>query len=118
MARSTRKTTSLDVSAWLRAAVLGATMQFFQLQARCLVLWLQRQPMATDHLRGLQAQPRLRSMAAGKYVLVHSQADTGSRPNATERAELEVDDKGEHKESTAIYIDRGGLDPSLAETGC
>jgi vacuolar iron transporter family protein len=54
------------------------------------------------------------SMAAGKYVSVHSQADTEQADLARERAELRADDKGEHKELTSIYVGRG-LDSSLAE---
>jgi len=47
------------------------------------------------------------SMAAGKYVSVHSQADTEPAEIEIERAELKADDKGEHKELTSIYIARG-----------
>jgi VIT1/CCC1 family predicted Fe2+/Mn2+ transporter len=54
------------------------------------------------------------SMAAGEYVSVHSQADTEQAELDLERAELKADDKGEHKELTAIYVARG-LDPSLAK---
>ena len=53
-------------------------------------------------------------MAAGEYVSVHSQADTEQAELERERAELKADDKGEHKELTAIYVGRG-LDPSLAK---
>jgi VIT1/CCC1 family predicted Fe2+/Mn2+ transporter len=52
-------------------------------------------------------------MAAGEYVSVHSQADTEEAELKLERAELKADDKGEHKELMAIYVDRG-LDPALA----
>jgi VIT1/CCC1 family predicted Fe2+/Mn2+ transporter len=54
------------------------------------------------------------SMATGEYVSVHSQADTEQAELDLERKELETDDKGEHKELTAIYIGRG-LDPALAQ---
>jgi len=54
------------------------------------------------------------SMAAGEYVSVHSQADTEQADLKLERAELKADDRGEHKELTAIYVARG-LDPSLAK---
>jgi VIT1/CCC1 family predicted Fe2+/Mn2+ transporter len=54
------------------------------------------------------------SMAAGEYVSVHSQSDTEQADLKLERAELKADDRGEHKELTAIYVDRG-LDPSLAK---
>jgi VIT1/CCC1 family predicted Fe2+/Mn2+ transporter len=53
-------------------------------------------------------------MAAGEYVSVHSQSDTEQADLKLERAELKADDRGEHKELTAIYVDRG-LDPSLAK---
>jgi VIT1/CCC1 family predicted Fe2+/Mn2+ transporter len=54
------------------------------------------------------------SMAAGEYVSVHSQADTEQADLALERTELRLDNPGEHRELTAIYVDRG-LDPSLAK---
>jgi VIT1/CCC1 family predicted Fe2+/Mn2+ transporter len=54
------------------------------------------------------------AMAAGEYVSVHSQADTEKADLKRERAELKADDKGEHRELTAIYVGRG-LDPSLAK---
>jgi VIT1/CCC1 family predicted Fe2+/Mn2+ transporter len=54
------------------------------------------------------------SMAAGEYVSVHSQADTEQADLDLEREELKADDKGEHKELTAIYVARG-LDPLLAK---
>jgi vacuolar iron transporter family protein len=54
------------------------------------------------------------AMAAGEYVSVHSQADTEQADLERERAELRVDDRGEHRELTAIYVGRG-LDPSLAK---
>jgi VIT1/CCC1 family predicted Fe2+/Mn2+ transporter len=54
------------------------------------------------------------SMAAGEYVSVHSRADTEEAEPALERTELRTDNKGEHKELTAIYEARG-LDPALAK---
>ena len=45
---------------------------------------------------------------------VHSQADAEQADLALERTELKIDDLGEHKELTAIYVDRG-LDPALAK---
>ena len=53
-------------------------------------------------------------MAAGEYVSVHSQADTEQAELNLERTELKEDDKGEHKELSAIYVARG-LEPSLAK---
>jgi VIT1/CCC1 family predicted Fe2+/Mn2+ transporter len=54
------------------------------------------------------------SMAAGEYVSVHSQADTEQADLKLERAELKADDKGEHRELQAIYVERG-IDPALAK---
>ena len=45
---------------------------------------------------------------------VQSQADTEHAELDRERAELKADNKGEHEELTAIYVDRG-LDPTLAK---
>jgi VIT1/CCC1 family predicted Fe2+/Mn2+ transporter len=45
---------------------------------------------------------------------VHSQADTEQADLKEERAELQADDKGEHKELSAIYVGRG-LDHALAK---
>ena len=53
-------------------------------------------------------------MAASEYVSVHSQKETEQADLALERAELRVDDKGEHQELVAIYVARG-LDPVLAD---
>lgn len=54
------------------------------------------------------------SMAIGEYVSVHSQADTESAALDQERAELEEDYDGEHRELTDIYV-RRGLDRGLAK---
>jgi VIT1/CCC1 family predicted Fe2+/Mn2+ transporter len=54
------------------------------------------------------------SMAAGEYVSVQSQADTEEADLNLERAELQADNKGEHKELSAIYVERG-LEPALAK---
>jgi len=44
------------------------------------------------------------SMAASEYVSVHSQKETEQADLALERAELRVNDKGEHQELAAIYV--------------
>jgi VIT1/CCC1 family predicted Fe2+/Mn2+ transporter len=54
------------------------------------------------------------SMAAGEYVSVRSQADSEQAALALERTELAADDAGEHRELTAIYVDRG-VEPALAK---
>ena len=100
---------------WLRAAVLGANDGI--LSTASLVLGVAA-AQATHHniliagVAGLVAGSM--SMAAGEYVSVHSQADTEKADLARESAELEVDDRGEHEELAAIYVDRG-LDAALAK---
>lgn len=100
---------------WLRAAVLGANDGI--LSTSSLVLGV-----ATAHtthgnvvvagMAGLVAGAM--SMAAGEFVSVHSQADAESAELEREQLELKTDDQGEHKELTAIYVERG-LDPALAK---
>jgi VIT1/CCC1 family predicted Fe2+/Mn2+ transporter len=100
---------------WLRAAVLGANDGI--LSTSSLVLGVAASHATHSNVlvagvAGLVAGAM--SMAAGEYVSVHSQADTEHAELELERAELKADDKGEHKELTAIYIARG-LNPSLAK---
>jgi len=97
---------------WLRAAVLGANDGI--LSTSSLVLGVAAAHAAQKNVliagvAGLVAGAV--SMAAGEYVSVHSQADTEQADLKLERAELKADDRGEHKELTAIYVARG-LDPS------
>jgi len=100
---------------WLRAAVLGANDGI--LSTSSLVLGVAAAHATHSNVlvagvAGLVAGAM--SMAAGEYVSVHSQADTEQAELERERVELKADDKGEHKELTAIYVARG-LDPSLAK---
>ncbi|MGB8321579.1 MAG: VIT family protein [Candidatus Acidiferrum sp.] len=100
---------------WLRAAVLGANDGI--LSTSSLVLGVAASHATHSNVlvagvAGLVAGAM--SMAAGEYVSVHSQADTEKAELELERAELKADDKGEHKELTAIYVERG-LDPGLAK---
>jgi len=100
---------------WLRAAVLGANDGI--LSTASLVLGVAaadgtRSSVLIAGVAGLVAGAM--SMAAGEYVSVHSQADTEAADLKRERAELKADDKGEHRELTAIYVARG-LEQSLAK---
>ncbi len=100
---------------WLRAAVLGANDGI--LSTASLVLGVAAAHATHSNVlvagvAGLVAGSM--SMAAGEYVSVHSQADTEQADLQLERAELKADDKGEHKELTAIFVARG-LDPALAK---
>ena len=100
---------------WLRAAVLGANDGI--VSTASLVLGVAaahatHSSVLVAGVAGLVAGAM--SMAAGEYVSVHSQADTEQADLERERTELKADDKGEHKELTAIYVGRG-LDPALAK---
>jgi VIT1/CCC1 family predicted Fe2+/Mn2+ transporter len=106
---------STGKSGWLRAAVLGANDGI--LSTASLVLGVAAAHGSHGNLlvAGVAALVSgSMSMAAGEYVSVHSQADTEQADLQLETAELTADDKGEHKELTAIYVSRG-LDPLLAE---
>jgi len=70
-----------------------------------------RGAVLTAGLAGLVAGAM--SMAAGEYVSVSSQADAEGADLARERAELAADPEAEHRELTAIYVERG-LDARLA----
>lgn len=100
---------------WLRAAVLGANDGI--LSTASLVLGVATAHASHNNVvlagtAGLVAGAM--SMAAGEYVSVHSQADIERAELELERAELKTDNKGEHKELAAIYVQRG-LDPPLAK---
>src|SRR5512141_359306 len=104
-----------DRIGWMRAGLLGANDGLISTSS--LVVGVaaadpSRAAILLAAIAGLAAGTL--SMAAGEYVSVSSQADTEQADLARERAELAADDKGEHKELTAIYVGRG-LDPSLAE---
>jgi VIT1/CCC1 family predicted Fe2+/Mn2+ transporter len=101
--------------AWLRAAVLGANDGI--LSTGSLVLGVaaahaNHSNVLVAGTAGLVAGAM--SMAAGEYVSVHSQADTERAELELERTELKTDDKGEHRELAAIYVNRG-LEPALAK---
>jgi vacuolar iron transporter family protein len=100
---------------WLRATVLGANDGI--VSTASLVLGVAAAQATHSNVlvagvAGLVAGAM--SMAAGEYVSVHSQADTEQADLALERTELRLDDPGERKELTAIYVGRG-LDPALAK---
>jgi VIT1/CCC1 family predicted Fe2+/Mn2+ transporter len=104
-----------DRIGWLRAAVLGANDGIVSTASLLLGVAAAhgtRSNLLVAGVAGLAAGAM--AMAAGEYVSVHSQADTEEAELNRERAELKADNKGEHEELTAIYVDRG-LDPSLAK---
>jgi VIT1/CCC1 family predicted Fe2+/Mn2+ transporter len=100
---------------WLRAAVLGANDGI--VSTASLVLGVAaahgtRSSVLVAGVAGLVAGAM--SMAAREYVSVHSQADTEQAELERERSALKADDEGEHKELTAMYVNRG-LDALLAK---
>ncbi|MGS0741476.1 VIT1/CCC1 transporter family protein [Glaciimonas sp. GG7] len=99
---------------WLRAAVLGANDGIISTSS--LVLGVAAAHAVHGNIvltavAGLVAGAM--SMATGEYVSVSSQADTEKAAIAEEKAEIENDHEGEHRELTMIYVHRG-LDRSLA----
>lgn len=100
---------------WLRAAVLGANDGILSTSSLVLGVAAAHASHGNVLLAGVAGLVAgAMSMAAGEYVSVHSQLDTEQAELEVERAELQADDQGEHKELTAIYVDRG-VDPLLAK---
>lgn len=100
---------------WLRAAVLGANdgiVSTASLVVGVAAASVARGDVLLAGVAGLVAGAM--SMAAGEYVSVSSQSDTEKADLAREKKELEIDDVGERKELTSIYIERG-LEPALAK---
>jgi vacuolar iron transporter family protein len=100
---------------WLRAAVLGADDGI--VSTASLVLGVAASGATHGNvmvagIAGLVAGAM--SMAAGEYVSVRSQADSERAALNLERTELAGDNAGEHRELTAIYVDRG-VEPALAK---
>ncbi|MGD0403396.1 MAG: VIT family protein [Candidatus Acidiferrales bacterium] len=100
---------------WLRAAVLGANDGILSTSSLVLGVAAAHATHSSVLLAGVAGLVAgAMSMAAGEYVSVHSQADTEQAELELEREELKEDDKGEHQELMAIYVERG-LNPSLAK---
>ena len=104
-----------DRIGWLRAAVLGANDGIVSTASLVLGVAAAGATHASVLIAGIAGLVAgAMSMAAGEYVSVRSQADSEQAALNLERAELKADDKGEHRELTAIYVGRG-LDPALAK---
>jgi len=99
---------------WLRAAVLGANDGIVSIASLVLgvaAAGASSKSIVIAGVAGLVAGAM--AMAAGEYVSVSSQADTERADLDRESKELAADPKQEHKEMTAIYIERG-LEAELA----
>ena len=100
---------------WLRAAVLGANDGLLSTASLVLGVAAENGSRSNVLIAGFAALvASAMSMAAGEFVSVHSQKDTENADLALERAELRTNDRGEHEELAAIYVERG-LDPLLAK---
>ncbi len=103
-----------DRIGWLRAAVLGANDGIVSTASLILgvaAAGADSKGIAIAGIAGLVAGAM--SMAAGEYVSVSSQADTERADLERERQELASVPDLEHKELTAIYVERG-LEAELA----
>ncbi|MGZ5127596.1 MAG: VIT1/CCC1 transporter family protein [Burkholderiales bacterium] len=100
---------------WLRAAVLGANDGIVSTASLVLGVAAAHATHGNVMVAGIAGLVAgAMSMAAGEYVSVRSQADSEQAALNLERTELEVDDPGERRELTAIYVSRG-LEPALAK---
>lgn len=100
---------------WLRAAVLGANdgiVSTASLIVGVAVAATSRAEVLLAGVAGLAAGAM--SMAAGEYVSVSSQADTGAADLSRERKELAASPVAEMQELSSIYRERG-LDEGTAD---
>jgi VIT1/CCC1 family predicted Fe2+/Mn2+ transporter len=99
---------------WLRAAVLGANDGIVSTASLILGVAAAGASSKSIMLAGIAGLVAgAMSMAAGEYVSVSSQADTERADLERERQELATAPHDEHRELTAIYVERG-LDAELA----
>ena len=99
---------------WLRAAVLGANDGILSVASVVIGVAASgagQTAVATAGVAALSAGAM--SMAAGEFVSVSSQRDTENADLALEERELAANPKGELRELSEIYVDRG-LSPGLA----
>jgi VIT1/CCC1 family predicted Fe2+/Mn2+ transporter len=101
---------------WLRAAVLGANDGIVSTASLILGVAAASSTKSNILLAGVAGLVSgAMSMAAGEYVSVSSQADTGNADLARERQELRSNPAAEEKELAMIYVQRG-LEPELARS--
>jgi VIT1/CCC1 family predicted Fe2+/Mn2+ transporter len=115
MPRAHRERHRINRTGWLRAAVLGANdgiVSTASLLVGVAAAGVSETSLLTAGVAGAVAGAM--SMAAGEYISVSSQADSEQADLKREKAELEADAAGEHRELTRIYIGRG-LRPELAK---
>lgn len=99
---------------WLRASVLGANDGIISTASLILGVAASGSSHEAVLVAGVASLVAgAMSMAAGEYVSVHSQSDAEKADLAREQGELDNDHHAEHRELTAIYVERG-LKPDLA----
>lgn len=106
---------SIERVGWLRAAVLGANDGIVSIASLLLGVasaGAGHHNILLSGIAGVVAGAM--SMATGEYVSVSSQSDTEKAALAEERDELTADFQSEHRELTAIYVQRG-LSQALAK---
>jgi VIT1/CCC1 family predicted Fe2+/Mn2+ transporter len=114
MAASHRETHLSYRAGWLRAAVLGANDGILSVASVAIGVAASGAGQAAVATAGVAAlSAGAMSMAAGEFVSVSSQRDTEEADLALEERELAADPKGELRELTEIYVERG-LSPVLA----
>ncbi len=103
-----------DRVGWLRAAVLGANDGIVSVAGLVVGVAASGATPSTILLTGVAGLvARAKSMAAGEYDSVQSQADAEAAALALEKSELRDMPDGELAELTQIYVGRG-LEPTLA----
>lgn len=113
-AASHRETHLSYRAGWLRAAVLGANDGILSVASVAIGVAASGAGQAAVATAGVAAlSAGAMSMAAGEFVSVSSQRDTEVADLALEERELAADPKGELRELTEIYVERG-LSPVLA----
>jgi VIT1/CCC1 family predicted Fe2+/Mn2+ transporter len=95
-------------SGWLRAAVLGANDGILSTSSLLLGVAAAHGSHGSVLIAGVaSAVAGAMSMAAGKFVSVHSPEDTEQADLALERIELRTDNASEHTKHAAIYVGSG-----------
>ena len=103
-----KETHKINRIGWLRAAVLGANDGIISTSSIMLGIAAANPDRASVLLAGVAALAAgAMSMAAGEYISVSSQADAEKAALNEEKAELDSDAEGEHRELAAIYVRRG-----------
>lgn len=117
MAAHHKEKHSIDTIGCLHAAVLGANDGIVSTSTSTLILGVAASHATHNSIliAGVSALVAgAMSMATGEYVSVQSQADTEAAALEAERIEIQENPKGENRELTGIYVERGLEVPLLS----